>query len=53
MAGGFKIKAHNRKVVRIRIKTKGTYEKMVVMRISEKIRLPERATNSSSLQPAE
>ena len=49
MATGFNIKGSEHKKYNIRVKTAGTYEKLVVMRISEKVKVPEKAVKKGGL----
>ena len=49
MAGGFKIKGHQRKYVRIQIKSFGTYEKLVLMRINERVKVPDKPASNNSI----
>ena len=49
MATGFEIKGSQHKKYKIKVKTAGTYEKLVVMRISEKIKMPAKAVKKDGL----
>ena len=49
MATGFKFKGSQQKKYNIKVKTGGTFEKLVVMRISEKIEVPKKAVKDDGL----